>query len=64
LFKGKMVTLCGRFTNVPVIFHGTSTEEEFEVIRFVENSAPFLLLLGMTWIEKNQNIRKEEEEDT
>ena len=27
LFKGKMITLCGRVNNVPVIIHGTSTEE-------------------------------------
>jgi len=53
LFKGKMMTLCGRVTIIPVIIHATSTEEEFEVIKFVENNAPFLLLLGNTWIEKD-----------
>jgi hypothetical protein len=53
LFKGKMITLCGRVTNVPTISHGTSTEEEFEVIKFVENNTPFALLLGKTWIEKD-----------
>jgi hypothetical protein len=52
LFKGKMITLCGRVTHVPFIIHGTSNEEEFEVIKFVENIAPFPLLLGKTWIEK------------
>jgi len=62
LFKGKMITLCGRVTNVPIIIHGTSTEEEFEVIKFVENNAPFPLLLGRTWIEKDQ-IRMEIEEE-
>jgi hypothetical protein len=25
LFKGKMITLCGRVANIPVIIHGTST---------------------------------------
>jgi hypothetical protein len=64
LFKGKMITLCGRVTNVPVIIHGTSTEEEFEVIKFVENNAPFPLLLGKTWIEEDQIRRKAEEEAT
>ena len=54
LFKGKMITLCGRITNLHVIIHGTSTEEEFEVVKFVENNAPFLLSLGKTWIEKDQ----------
>jgi hypothetical protein len=48
LFKGKMITLCGRVTNVPMMAHGASTEEEFEFIRFVENNAPFSLLLGKT----------------
>jgi hypothetical protein len=62
LFKGKMITLCGRVTNVPMISHETSTEEEFEVIKFFENNAPFLLLLGKTWIEKDQIRRKAEEE--
>jgi hypothetical protein len=64
LFKGKMITLCGRVTNVPMISHGTSTEEEFEVIKFVENNTPFALLLGKTWIEKDQIRRKAEEEAT
>jgi hypothetical protein len=53
LFKGKMITLCVRLTHVPMISHGTSTEEEFEVIKFVENNALFALLLGNTWIETN-----------
>jgi hypothetical protein len=53
LFKGKLINLCGRLTHVPMIAHGASNEEEF-VIKFVENSAPFALLLGKTWIEKDQ----------
>jgi hypothetical protein len=53
LFKGKMITLCGRVTNVPVIIHGKPTEEELEVIKFVDNNALFPLLLGKTWIEKD-----------
>jgi hypothetical protein len=64
LFKGNMLTLCGRITHVPMISHGTSTNEEFEVIKFVENSAPFALLLGKNWIEKDRIRRKEEEEVT
>ena len=44
LFKVKMITLCGRVTKVPIIIHGTLTEEEFEVIKFVENNAPYVLL--------------------
>jgi hypothetical protein len=64
LFKGKMITLCGRVTNVPMIAHEMSTEEDFEVIRFIENNAPLPLLLGKTWIEKDQIRRKVEEEAT
>ncbi len=64
LFKGKMITLCGRFTNIPMIVHETSNEEEFEVIKFVENNTPFPLLLGNTWIEKDQIRRRAEEEST
>jgi hypothetical protein len=64
LFKGKMITLCGRVTNVPMISHGTSTEEEFEVIKFVEINSHFALLIGKTWIEKDHIRRKEEEEAT
>jgi hypothetical protein len=52
-FKGNMITLCGRLTHVPMIAHGASTEEDFEVIKFVENNAPFSILLGKNWIEKD-----------
>jgi hypothetical protein len=54
LFKGKMITLCGRLIHVPMIAHGTSTEEDFEVIKVFEKNTPFALLLGKTWIEKDQ----------
>jgi len=64
LFKGKIITLCRRVTNVPIIFHGTSTKKEFEVIRFVGDSAPFPMFLGKTWIEKDKIRRKEEKEAT
>jgi hypothetical protein len=64
VFKGKMITLCGRVTTIPIIIHGTLTEEEFEVIRFVEDNTPFPILLGKTWIEKDQIRRKTKEEAT
>jgi hypothetical protein len=64
LFKGKMITLCGRLTHVPMISHGALTKEEFEIIKFVENNAPLTLMLGKTWIDKDQIQRKEEEEAT
>jgi hypothetical protein len=41
--------------------HGTSTEEEFEVVKFIENNTPFSMLLGKPWIERDQIQRKEEE---
>jgi hypothetical protein len=41
--------------------HGTLTEEDFEVVKFIESSAPFAMLLGKTWIERDQTRRKEEE---
>jgi hypothetical protein len=47
LFKGKMVTLCGRITQIAMSTHGALTEEEFEVIKFIEDRAPFPSLLGM-----------------
>jgi hypothetical protein len=53
LFKGKMVTLCGRITHIAMSTHGASTEEEFEVTKFIEDRAPFPSLLGKIWIEKD-----------
>ena len=64
LFKGNMITLCGRVTNIPMIAHETLTEEDFEVIIFVENNARFPLLLRNTWIEKDHIRRKAEEDAT
>jgi hypothetical protein len=62
LFKGKLVTLCGRITQIAMTTHGTSTEEDFEIVKFMERSAPFPVLLGKTWIVKDQS-RKQEEAD-
>jgi hypothetical protein len=57
-----MVTLCGRLTQIAMSTHGNSIEEEFEVIIFIEDCAPFPSLLGNIWIEKDQIRRKEEKE--
>jgi hypothetical protein len=62
LFKGKLINLCGNLTWIPMNANGTSTEEDFEIIKFIENSAPFTMLLGKPWIERDQAKRKEEEE--
>jgi hypothetical protein len=61
LFKGKLITLCGRLTQISMRTHGTSTKEYFEVVKFIESDNPFSMLLGKTWIEKDQTRRKEEE---
>ena len=42
--------------------NGTLTEEDFEIVKFNENSAPFTMLLGKPWIERDRAKRKEEEE--
>jgi hypothetical protein len=62
LFRGKMINLCGKITQISMNANGTSTEEDFEIIKFFENNAPFTMLLGKPWIERNQARRKEEEE--
>jgi hypothetical protein len=62
LFKGKLVTLCGQITQISMTTHGTSTEEYFEIVKFVESSAPFPVFLGKTGIVKDQS-RKQEEAD-
>jgi hypothetical protein len=58
LFRGKLVNLCGRLTQISMNANGTSTEEDFEIIKFIEDNAPFTMLLGKPWIERDQ-ARKE-----
>jgi hypothetical protein len=53
LFRGNMITLCGILTQISMSTHGTSIEEDFEVVKFIENNAPFTMLLGKPWIEKD-----------
>jgi hypothetical protein len=61
LFREKLITLCGRITQISMSPHGTSTKEYFEVVKFIENNFLFAMLLGKPWIEKDQVRRKEEE---
>jgi hypothetical protein len=61
LFRGKLITLCERLTHISMSANGTSTEEEIEVVKFIENNAPFAMLLGKPWIERDHDRRKEEE---
>jgi hypothetical protein len=44
LFREKMITLRGNLTQISMSTHGTSTEEEFKVVKFIENNAPFSML--------------------
>jgi hypothetical protein len=62
LFRGKMINLCGNLTQISMKANGTLTEEYFEIVKFIENSAPFTMLLGKPWIERDQTRRKKEEE--
>jgi hypothetical protein len=62
LFRGKMIILCGRLTKLPMNVNRALTEEDFEAIEFIEDSAPFTMLLGRPWIKRDQSRRKEEEE--
>ena len=60
LFRGKLVNLCGRLTQISMNVNGTSTKEDFEIIKFIEDIAPFTMLLGKPWIERDQARKKEE----
>ena len=42
--------------------NGTSIEEDFEIIKFIEDIAPFTTLIGKPWIDREQARWKEEEE--
>ena len=37
------------------------TEEEFKVVKFIEDNTPFTMLLGKPWIEIDQTRREEKE---
>jgi hypothetical protein len=61
LFRGKLINLCGKLTQISMNANGTSIEEYFEIIKFIENNTPFPMLLGKPWIERDWARRKEEE---
>jgi hypothetical protein len=60
IFRGKMMMLCGKLAQIPMTVNGTSTEEDFEIINFIEDDTPFTMLLGKPCIERDQAIKKEE----
>jgi hypothetical protein len=61
IIQRKLINLCGKLTQISMNANGTSTEEDFEIVKFIENNAPFAMLLGKPWIERDQARRKEEE---
>jgi hypothetical protein len=61
LFRGKLINLCGKITQISMSAKGTSTEEEFEVVKFIEDNAPFTMFLRKPWIERDQARREEKE---
>jgi hypothetical protein len=63
LFRGKLVSLCGRLSQISTTVNGTSKKEDFEIIKCIENNSLFTMLLGKPWIERDQARRKEEEEE-
>jgi hypothetical protein len=48
LFREKLINLCERLTQTSMSAHGTSTKEEFEVVKFIVNNTPFSMLLRKT----------------
>jgi hypothetical protein len=61
LFRGKLVKLCGRLNQISMNANGTSIEEDFEIIKFIEDNTPITMLLRNPWIERDQAKKKEEE---
>ena len=43
IFRGKMINLCGKLTQISMNSNGTLTEEYFEIIKFIENNTPFTM---------------------
>jgi hypothetical protein len=60
LVRGKLMMLCGKLAQIPTTVNGTSTKEDFEIIKSIEDNAPFTMLLGKPWIERDQARKKEE----
>jgi hypothetical protein len=50
LFRGRLINLCGKITQISMNAKGTSTNEEFEVVKFIEDNAPFTMLLRKPFI--------------
>jgi hypothetical protein len=37
LFRGKLMMLCGKLTQIPMTVNGTSTKEYFEILRLLDS---------------------------
>jgi hypothetical protein len=55
LFRGKLINLCGKLTRIPMNANGTSTKEDFEIVKFIEDNTTFTMLLGKPWINRDQS---------
>ena len=62
LFRGKLMMLCGKLAQILMTVNENLIEEYFEIIKFIDDNAPFTMLLGKPWIERDQARKKEEEE--
>jgi hypothetical protein len=62
LFRGKIVKICVRIAQIPMNVNGTLTKEDVEIIKFFEDNAPFTMIIGNSWIDRDQARQKEEEE--
>ena len=54
LFRGKQMMLCGKIAQIPMTVNGTLTKEDFEIIKFFKDSAPFTMLIGKSWIDSDE----------
>jgi hypothetical protein len=60
IFRGKLVNLCGRLTQISTNANGNLTEEDFEIIKFCEDNTLFTMLLEKPWIDRDKVRWKEE----
>jgi hypothetical protein len=54
LFRGNLINLCGRLAHIPMTANGNSIEEDFEIIKFIEDNTPFTMLIGKPWIDRDR----------
>ena len=54
LFRGKLINLCGKIACILMNINGNSTQEDFDIIKFIEDSALFTMLLGKPWIKRDK----------